>query len=460
MALRAAWWMSPTPNSTVPTPSTRQTVPTVNQPPHKSWPGSKATSGITFGELDKFLRENQRRRCHLQKFSYSPRESSQQQRLWKQSGEVRSASDLITLLQTPDTEDIKSTFFLVRDASTEAVQALGHYLDVTPRFFNFGFVMLSTGNTVEDYAFFGLQIVEKYLPVAVTPKTYAQAAPHVKFGVHEWHITTIATLFTKDQDKFRGILHLQANDGAIADGIKRLMTRDEETFTGKGEMRAGQGQVLAEIMYIVRYQWEIFLTEADAHLQDLSKKCVEGELASAQQLRYMRDLHQLLPMWAHAGRRINAAKDLNTSMCSHLFFVINQMHEAFRHYLGKCNLVLDECTSRCDALTVQTQNVINLIFNIATLQDTRASVEQSTAANAFAASIRRVTVLTFIYLPLMLVAAIYGMNVREISHGSGEPPIWSFIVASLLVLVVTLGAWRTWSRFSQGGIVAGAAVGG
>lgn len=201
-------------------------------------------------------------------------------------------------------------------------------------------------------------------------------------------------------------------------------------------------------MYIVRFQWDAFLSDAEAHLQDLSRQTIEGDLSSTQQLRYMRDLHRLLPMWTAARRRITAAKDLNTSMSSHPHFVKNEMHESMSHYLSKCNQVLDECMYRCDALTTQTENIINLIFNIATLQDTRASVEQSIAANTSAASIRRVTLLTFIYLPLMLVAAIYGMNVKEISHVAGELSIWSYFVASVVVSVVNLGAWLVWSRFA------------
>lgn len=47
---------------------------------------------------------------------------------------------------------------------------------------------------------------------------------------------------------------------------------------------------------------------------------------------------------------------------------------------------------------------VEQIFNIATLQDTRAAVEESRAANRLASSIRRVTFLTFIYLPLTLAA--------------------------------------------------------
>jgi hypothetical protein len=58
----------------------------------------------------------------------------------------------------------------------------------------------------------------------------------------------------------------------------------------------------------------------------------------------------------------------------------------------------------CNDLTQQTNDLINLIFSISQLQETRAAIEESKAANALASSIRRVTMLTFIYLPLTLAA--------------------------------------------------------
>lgn len=77
---------------------------------------------------------------------------------------------------------------------------------------------------------------------------------------------------------------------------------------------------------------------------------------------------------------------------------------AIEGYLGKQIKMFEDHISRCNELAEQTNVLISLIFNIATLQDTRAAVEESKAANAFAASIRRITMLTFVYLPLSLVS--------------------------------------------------------
>jgi hypothetical protein len=87
---------------------------------------------------------------------------------------------------------------------------------------------------------------------------------------------------------------------------------------------------------------------------------------------------------------------------------------AIEAYLRKQIKLVDDHIDRCNELAGQTNVLISLIFNIATLQDTKAAVEESKAANAFAASIRRVTVLTFIYLPLTLASVSILLRARTL----------------------------------------------
>lgn len=94
-------------------------------------------------------------------------------------------------------------------------------------------------------------------------------------------------------------------------------------------------------------------------------------------------------------------------MLMHPFFVdINGYSNriAMEGYLTKQINTVEDHIVRTKELEEQTGVLISLIFNIATLQDTRAAVEEGKLANAFTASIRRVTLLTFVYLPLMLTA--------------------------------------------------------
>lgn len=144
-------------------------------------------------------------------------------------------------------------------------------------------------------------------------------------------------------------------------------------------------------------------------------------------------------------------------------------------YLRKMKLVLADHTVRTIELTSQTNVLISLLFNIATLQDTRATIEESKATNRLASSIKRLTVLTFVYLPLSLAAvsfglvyfvsrlvsrlsvrvclpmgavlllasqvsdhAIFGMNVQGMSEEDRNPPWWSFLVLASGLASVTV----------------------
>ena len=137
-------------------------------------------------------------------------------------------------------------------------------------------------------------------------------------------------------------------------------------------------------------------------------------------MTYTRELHKVAPLWVESRRRIITAKDTAQQMSIHPFFIAAHAQNSIKSYLAKTTGALEDHVSRTHELTNQTNILISLvsghgwrllifiykeqIFNIATLQDTRAAVEESRAANELASSIRRVTLLTFIYLPLTLAA--------------------------------------------------------
>ncbi|KAL9074959.1 MAG: hypothetical protein Q9161_001889 [Pseudevernia consocians] len=177
-----------------------------------------------------------------------------------------------------------------------------------------------------------------------------------------------------------------------------------------------------------------------------NQRCVEEDLSSEDQLIYTRELHRLVPLFGESRRRISAAKDVIQQMLDHPFFTSVGAHESMTAYLQKTTATLDECNTRSLEVSEQTNNLISLIFNIATLQDTRVAVEESRAANVLAASIRRVTVITFIYLPLMLSASVFGMNVFEITEDRSNHSIWIFIVVAAILMLLTVGTWTTWSK--------------
>ena len=73
------------------------------------------------------------------------------------------------------------------------------------------------------------------------------------------------------------------------------------------------------------------------------------------------------------------------------------------YYVKRLEVVEDQI-SRCDDVADKTKNLINLILGIASLQESRA-------ANRSAGSMRRVTMLTFFYLPLTLASVCHSERV-------------------------------------------------
>lgn len=180
---------------------------------------------------------------------------------------------------------------------SEAIRILGHYLDLTPRFFNFPYVMLSTGNAVEQCEynqaqcivvrkdtyplldlFFSIQFFDCYEGSRVPAEAMrSKTSPNAQFRTvtgmskHTWHVTRLALIFAGSSDRrdFRGMVHIDPLDTTTAEGLRKLMTRDEEIPPGDAEEYAGLGQIISEVVYITTFNWGVFLGEAEIHLQVL-----------------------------------------------------------------------------------------------------------------------------------------------------------------------------------------------
>ncbi|KAH9871761.1 hypothetical protein J1614_006017 [Plenodomus biglobosus] len=422
MALRDAWWMNAQPTNQT------QTQPSLSDPklPHLAWPGNLAGNGLSFDILEKTLRENPGRSCNVARFTYglsttaanASHASDRIRPRWGSHKTATTAEALLDLLR----ENVRGhdTWNVATSLQSESIQVFGHYLGITPRFFNFPYSRIRTGNTVEQYVCFSLQFMDKYQlgrkpteagRLATSP-TYRFRNADGDYHSHEWHVTCMRLIFLKNErnENFRGLIQIDPLDDAIADGLKTLITKAEEQPSVEAELYSGLCQVLSETIYIVTYNWTAFFTEAETHIQVLSKKCVDTNLTGDEQLRYTRELHQLSPLWVQVRRCLTAAKDLVAQMIEHPFFAVIAGFDgriAIESYLRKHVKIIDDQITQCNEIAEQTNVLISLIFNIATLQDTRAAVEESKAANAFAASVRRVTMLTFVYLPLTLAAVSF-----------------------------------------------------
>lgn len=250
--------------------------------------------------------------------------------------------------------------------------------------------------------------------------------------------------------RYNGVIVFDPADQAFVEALLALAANVEEELPGLEEHKLGLCDILTKVFYIISFTWGCFLDESEEHLNVLNQKCVEEDLSSDDQLIYTRELHRLVPLFTESRRRIQAVRDAIQQMLDHPFFTSVNAHNSMTAYLQKTTAALDDYKTRSLEVSEQTNNLISLIFNIATLQDTRVAVEESRAANVLAASIRRVTVLTFIYLPLMLSASVFGMNVFEITEDKSNHSVWIFIAVAAVLMLFTILTWTTWSRVTDG----------
>ena len=110
--------------------------------------------------------------------------------------------------------------------------------------------------------------------------------------------------------------------------------------------------------------------------------------------------------------------------------------------LGDYEHVLDSLRSTQGDL----RDYLNRHVSMKSLEESRIAVLESRRSIELADSVKRLTVLALVFVPLSLVTGVFGMNVRE--FGQGETGVWIFVVVSVVVLVLgvavvgVVGAWK------------------
>lgn len=87
------------------------------------------------------------------------------------------------------------------------------------------------------------------------------------------------------------------------------------------------------------------------------------------------------------------------------------------------------------------QNQIDFAISKQQVELQQTQLEESRKAIQQADTIKRLTILAFIYIPVQTASSIYGMNLQELTP---NPSIWVFVVTALALLVLTLtaAAWQ------------------
>lgn len=87
-------------------------------------------------------------------------------------------------------------------------------------------------------------------------------------------------------------------------------------------------------------------------------------------------------------------------------------------------------------LEVASQELIQLEFNLTSV----AEAQKSTSTSV---SMKRLSWITFIFLPLMFISSIFGMNVDILKS---NPSWWIYIIFAAGTMILTLGVWILFKR--------------
>ena len=101
----------------------------------------------------------------------------------------------------------------------------------------------------------------------------------------------------------------------------------------------------------------------------------------------------------------------------------------------------DQMDLKLKGLEAASQELIQLEFNLTSI----AEAQKSTSTNV---SMKRLSWITFIFLPLMFISSLFGMNVDILKS---NPDWWIYIIFAVGTMILTLGVWILSKRYNLEG---------
>ncbi|EGX49998.1 hypothetical protein AOL_s00076g484 [Orbilia oligospora ATCC 24927] len=261
----------------------------------------------------------------------------------------------------------------------------------------------------------------------------------------EWLVSRIS-LFAKrrSNDTYYSLLFLDPVDTVLSVALKTLLLGDENSLPlPKSDHIVG---VISSVMYMMALIFSQFLQDAERNLKSVTRPNLEKAPLLQDLVETTRELHELLDLWREAHCRVLAVQKLARDIMNHPFIIAGGLQGIIATSLRKPRGMFEDHIDTIGGLIEKTKSHISLIFNIATLYDSRAALEESRSANNFASSSSDVTSLTFIYLPISIAAAIFGMNVDLITGDRTQPTILAFIGLAAVLLVISTSILVIWSN--------------
>lgn len=383
---------------------------------YASWPWNSAreTSALFLRELWEHMQEYRSSKCTVDRYIGVPG-SGGHAPYWRWESKAESHAALQTLLarDQPICSEAQggdippSTFYLVRQPSSQGTQLLGYYLKLPPRFFNPSFVVYDVSPKSErSFLYFKLQFIEIEAETTCYGHGDSSGPPVAFKGKSQWRFTDVALICATGQQpqNFDAVCTLNPEDDTIAEALHRLVS-----MAGEGQARSSVSSLMLmfklvnEVFRIIALNWGFFLDDAEAHLAGISSKCLgRRKLSTEDQLRFTRELHQLTPVWSQVSRRLSAARNVIDVMREHPFYTDAANPEEASEFLLKIRSTIDEHQGRTQALREQTSTLTSLVLNIAMLNESTGTMQEAQASTNLAVKVHRITIITFIFFPLSL----------------------------------------------------------
>jgi hypothetical protein len=128
----------------------------------------------------------------------------------------------------------------------------------------------------------------------------------------------------------------------------------------------------------------------------------------------------------------------------------NQLNQHNSHLSATLLASLESWLDKGRKIDTHIRDELNLHVGLLALEESRKSIEASQQTISQGYSVRRLTVIACIYLPLGLMTSAFGMNLKE--FGSDGTTLGVFFLSTGAVTAVTLvlwGMWVAWQAWSN-----------
>ena len=123
---------------------------------------------------------------------------------------------------------------------------------------------------------------------------------------------------------------------------------------------------------------------------------------------------------AHTIRRMESLRQLTQTLATHCSLVASRHSGVLRDVQKYSDCVLDDGQGLCELV----QGRIQIETGLASIRESQRSIEE-------AVSVKRLTQLAFVFIPLTYSTSLFGMNIKEMT-GNG-PKLWIFLLISVCI---------------------------